>query len=46
MRTVKDKSTSIVKERLKTRRIMLRAIVPHYITVVYQGQNVGLKVED
>ena len=42
---VQGKSTSIVEERLKTRRIMLVAIVPHYITVVYRGQNVGLEVE-
>ena len=46
MRTVKDKWTSILEERLKTRRITLGVIVPHYVTVVYQGQNIGPKVED
>ena len=45
MRAMEGKTTSIVEKGLETRGVMLGAVVPHYITVVNQRQNVRLEVQ-
>ena len=42
---MEGKTTSIVKKGLEMRRVVLGTVVPHYITVVNQRQNVRLEVK-
>ena len=43
---MEGKTTSIVKKGLETRRVVLGTVVPYYITVVDQRQDVRLQVKD
>ena len=42
---MEGKATSIVKKGLETRRVVLGTVVPYYITVVNQRQDVRLEVQ-
>ena len=43
---MEGKTTSIVEKGLDPRRVMLGTIIPYYITVVNQRQDVRLEVKD